>query len=92
VKLVLKVLGIKFQNHWRWKLNIDIVSMALAWGLQLEDEEDTVKWVMTSFDEEILLGMDSILEWAVPGLGSDISKCYKDEGDAKQYGLIPFIR
>ena len=54
--------------------------MVLAWGLELEVEEDTVKHVMNFLlDGGILLGMDSILEWVAPKRGTNISECYEDE-------------
>lgn len=64
----------------------------LAWGIELEDEMDTVKWVMNSlFNKEILLGVDSIFEWVVLRRGTHISECFEDENYMKKYGFIPFI-
>lgn len=44
------------------------------------------------FEKEMLGGLESILEWAIPGIKSDVSECFKDEEDARRYALVPFLR
>ena len=62
VSAILNILGRNFQSHLQWKLNIDIISMVLAWGLEFEDKMRSLILVTQSlFDENILLGMDYIL-------------------------------
>lgn len=48
VNATLGVLGPYFMKSMRWKDNLDIISMIIAWGLEIGEDIEMVKWVVTS--------------------------------------------
>lgn len=67
--------------------------MVVAWGLELNVSMEEVDFMMQSlFDNNLLSGLDSILEWSVSGIGFDFSECFKDENKGRWFGYIPFLR
>ena len=73
--------------------NLDVIVMVVAWGLELSNPIEEVGYVARSlFVEDMLGGLDSILEWSIPGIGSDLSECFEDEDEGMCYGYIPFLR
>lgn len=36
--------------------------------------------------EDMLGGLDSILEWSILGISSDLSECFEDEDEGRRYG------
>ena len=67
--------------------------MVVAWGLELNKSTKEVRYVAkTLFAEDMLVGLDSILEWSVPGIGSDFVECFEDEDEGRQFGYILFLR
>lgn len=61
----------------RYCLNMDVVTMVMAWGLELGDSTKNAAWVVrTILDDEWLVGLNSILEWVIPGAGFDVSECF----------------
>lgn len=57
----------------RYKTNMDVYSLILAWGLDLEKFVEPVRQVTEAIvPEDYHLGMESILEWVVPGVGFDV--------------------
>lgn len=93
INMVLKVVGPFFmENVPRWKVNLDIISMVIAYGLEIGENIDTVKWAKTSiFDEAMLEVLNSILEWTVPGVGFDYSEGFVDAKDANEFDLVSFV-
>lgn len=74
-------------------LNTDIASMLFAWGMELNEEVEIVKWVVRSLFEEELLGkLESLVEWVVLGKGYDVSKGIEDMDEATKEGMILFVR
>lgn len=74
-------------------MNLDIISMVIAWGLESGDNTDTIKWAVTSiFEDAMLEGLDSILEWAVPGVGFDYLEGFVEAKDADEFGIVSFVR
>ncbi|XP_059068618.1 uncharacterized protein LOC131859102 [Cryptomeria japonica] len=63
IRAVQGTLGYFFQQAThRWKCNVDIAMMILAWGLELGIVEEDIHWVMNYlFEHELISGMDSIL-------------------------------
>lgn len=91
---MLKTLGVHFMEaRHKGQMNVDIASMIFAWGLELNEEIEVIKWVMSSlFDANLLMGMDSFLEWAVLGVGYDVLEGIKDTDEVTEEGLILFVR
>lgn len=76
----------------QWKVNLDIISMIIAWGLEIGEDIEMVKWAITLiFEDEMLEGLDSILEWVVLGVGLDYSEGFEDVRDADEFGTVSFI-
>lgn len=72
----------------KYKTNMEIYSLIAAWGLELEDSVDKVKKILRALiSEKYVLGMDSIFEWAIPGVGIDVCK-----GVEAPVNYIPFVR
>lgn len=94
IEAVLETLGPHFMEAThQGRLNTDIASMIFAWGMELNEEVVIIKWVMSSlFDEELLGKMESLVEWAVPGQGYDVSEGIEDMDEATEEGLLPFVR
>ena len=58
--------------------------MVMAWELELAFLEEQVEWVMKwLFPKDLVVGIDSLLEWAWLGNGFNYSDYYvdEDEGD-----------
>lgn len=36
--------------------------------------------------------LDSIMEWAILGVGVDLSECFEDEDEGRRFGYIMFLR
>ena len=47
---------------------------------------------MCFFDDDILHGLESILECVVTQVGSDIYEFYEVERNAKEFDIITFVR
>ena len=64
VEVVLLVLGSQFQEREVKRCsNLDIISMVIAWGLELSKPVDEVRFVeKTLFTEDMLGGLDFILD------------------------------
>lgn len=94
VNMKMEVVGPYFmENSSRWKVNLDIISMVIAWGLEIGDDIETVKWAATSlFDDDFIEGLDSILEWVVPGVGFDYSEGFEEAKDTDVFGIVSFVR
>ena len=79
----------------QWKINVDIAAIVMAWGLEIERPIEEVEWVMRNFfQDDLSVGMESLLERAWPGKGFDYSECFEDyeEGLKKgRYGFLWFI-
>ena len=93
IRAVQEMLGPLFQKaEHRWKLQVDIAAMVMAWGLQTEDHEQVVGWVMRElFDKDLILNVDSMLEWAHPGWAFDFSEGYELEEEGIEMGIVPFV-
>lgn len=77
----------------KFRSNMDIVTMVVAWGLELGDTTNNVQWVVRSIvEDEWLLGLNSVLEWAIPGAGFDVNEGFEDPVLAELHGLVPFMR
>lgn len=44
------------------------------------------------FYDDLIVGLDSLLEWAYPGFGFDYSECYEDLEGASIMCFVPFLR
>ena len=56
-------------------------------------EQRNDRWVSNSlFDEDLLSGLDLVLKWVVLGVGFHISEGIKDPMEARDEGIIPFVR
>lgn len=77
----------------RYKTRIDVYSLVMAWGLESSDNTGMVKRVMEALIPADYLGeLDSLLAWAVPGVGFDIGEGVKHEGKGIKEVIIPFLR
>ena len=64
--------------------NLDVIAMVVALGLELNNTTKEVGYVARSlFEEDMLGGLDSILEWYVPSIGLDFTKCFEDEDEGR---------
>ena len=67
--------------------------MVIAWGLELSKPMDEVHFVAKFFFvEDMLGGLDFILDWSVPGMGADLAECFEQEDENWQFGYVPFLR
>lgn len=77
----------------RFGLNMDVVTMLVVWGLELGDSIENVEWVVRAIlDDEWLVGLNSILEWAIPGEGFDVSECFLDQQMVDLHELVHFMQ
>ena len=86
-------MGLLFQeaNH-RWKLQVDIATMIMAWGLQIGEHELVVGWVMKElFEKDLIPNLDALLEWAHSGWAFDFSEGYEDEAEGIEKGVVSFL-
>ena len=66
--------------------------MVMVWGLELAFLEEEVEWVMKLlFPKDLIVGIDSLLEWACPGKGFNYSEYYADEDEGEVQGKFGFI-
>lgn len=74
----------------KFLLNMDVVTMVVAWGLELGDSIENVEWVVWAIlDYEWLVGLNSSLEWAIPGADFYFSECFEDQRMADLHELVP---
>lgn len=65
----------------------------MAWGLDLESSMEPIKKVMeVIIPKEFLLGMDSIFEWAVPGVGFHVCEGIENFHQEVPIKCLSFIR
>lgn len=77
----------------RYRMNMDIYSLIMAWGLDLGESIELVKKVMkTLVYEDYLEDMNSLLEWATPGVGMDISEGIDNDEEEETEKCIPFVK
>ena len=86
-------LGPLFQDsEHRWKVQVDIAAMTMAWGLEIGEHERVVEWVMKElFEEELIPNMEAWLEWAHPGWAFNFSEGYAEEEEGREKGFVPFV-
>ncbi len=85
VEVVLGVIGAQFQERAIKRCsNLDVIAMVVAWGLELNNPIEEVRYVAkTLFAEDMLRGLDSMLDWSIPGIGLDFVECFEDEDEGK---------
>ena len=67
--------------------------MIVAWGLEMGNATKEVRYIIKSlFDENMLGGLESILEWSVPRAGYNFFECFEDEDKGRWFGYITFLR
>ena len=67
--------------------------MVIAWGLELNKSVDEVCYVAkTLFAEDMLGGLDYILDWSVPGIEADLVECFEQKDEGRQFGYVLFLR
>ena len=72
---------------------MDVISMVIAWGLEMNKPIDEVQYVAkTLFMDDMLGGLDFILDWSVLGMGVDLADCFELEDENQKFGYVPFLR
>lgn len=73
--------------HFRYRTNIEVYSLILAWACEFESEVEKIKLTLKKLiDREYLINLGSILDWVVPRIGIHIR-----DGDDNE-DLLPFVR
>ena len=58
-------------------------------GLQLRSIKGYLDCLL---NDDMMGSLELILEWAILGIGIDITECFEEEDDSHQYGLVPFLQ
>lgn len=93
IEVVKEMVGGLFQNSsHHWKINVDIAVIVMAWGLEIACLVEEVEWVMKIlFLEDLIVGIDSLLEWPWPGKGFDYRECYENIEEGRKLGRVIFL-
>lgn len=76
----------------RYKKNIDIYSLIMAWDLDLGEQVETIREVMrTIVPKDFLDGLDSMFKWVIPDVGMGLREGNEDEKRDSGGGVVPFI-
>ena len=70
IEAVLGMVGEQFQE-WAVKrrTNLDVISIFIAWGLELNNDTHVVERVIqVLFDDDLLGTLSLILEWSIPSM------------------------
>ena len=66
--------------------------MIMARGLELAFPLKEVEWVMKMlFLTDLIVGVESLLEWAWLGLGFDYSECFENKEEGKTRRRLGFL-
>lgn len=93
VQSVKMILGKSFGNmRHRYKTNMDVYSLIIAWGLDLGELTRIVREVMEMMVHRYFLeGLESILEWVVPGEYFDYREGFENVELKGAEGCTPFV-
>ncbi|GLJ07005.1 hypothetical protein SUGI_0055230 [Cryptomeria japonica] len=84
--------ALSFNDERRSRVNTNIVTMVVAWGMNLGEREEVVNWVMHScFEDEWLLVSQTVMEWMVPGASFDLREGVVNKEVDELWELFPFI-
>lgn len=94
VQCVQLILGKGFRDlKHSYRTNMDVYSLIIVWGLDLGETVETVKRVMEAIvHSDFLEGMDSIMEWAIPGEGLDVREGIESAESDEVEKCISFVR
>ena len=71
---------------------MDIAAQILACGLELEEDMKIVEWVKKSlFKTDLIVGLESLLEWAYMRDGFNYNESYDDPEEAAVMRFVPFM-
>ncbi|XP_057861159.2 uncharacterized protein LOC131069670 [Cryptomeria japonica] len=74
-------------DYW-YKMKMDVFSLIMAWGLELEETTATVRRVMQTIGhDDFLVGMDSLLQWAELGVGFDAREGLETDANGGNVGF-----
>lgn len=94
IQIIMMLLGDYFlKTMHKYKTNVDVVTMVLAWGLELGERKDVLVEVLRlCVEDDWLGGLMELLQMTMSGVGFNVGEGLDINGIQELRELVPYMR